>query len=54
MILSQREKTTNFQHHNKTFVINAHFGEQIMTKGVGKSKKEAEQNAAKAALEIIK
>lgn len=40
--------------HNKTFVINAHFGEQVMTKGVGKSKKEAEQNAAKAALEILK
>lgn len=40
--------------HNKTFVINAHFGDKVLTKGVGKSKKEAEQNAAKAALEIIK
>ena len=40
--------------HNKTFVICAHYGERVLTKGIGKSKKEAEQNAARAALDIIK
>lgn len=40
--------------HNKTFVICVHYSDNIIEKGIGKSKKEAEQNAAKAALEIIR
>jgi ribonuclease-3 len=37
--------------HDKTFVIEARFGRHRLGAGMGKSKKEAEQNAAKEALE---
>ncbi len=36
--------------HNKTFYVHVKIGSQIVGKGSGKSKKEAEQNAAKEAL----
>lgn len=36
--------------HDKTFVVEACYGNIILGKGKGKSKKEAEQNAAKKAL----
>ena len=36
--------------HDKTFVVEACYGNIILGKGKGKSKKEAEQNAAKEAL----
>lgn len=39
--------------HDKTFEICVHYDDRIVAKGIGKSKKEAEQNAAKSALEII-
>lgn len=37
--------------HNRTFVVNVKVGDIILGVGVGSSKKEAEQNAAKSALE---
>ena len=37
--------------HNKTFVASCTFNGLLLATGVGKSKKEAEENAAKAALE---
>lgn len=40
--------------HNKVFVTQVSVGEQVLGTGEGKSKKEAEQNAAKAALDKMK
>ena len=40
--------------HDKTFFVSLSFNEKILGRGKGKSKKEAEQNAAKAALFKIK
>lgn len=40
--------------HDKTFIVSVHYGKQITCMGQGKSKKEAEQNAAKEALKILK
>ncbi|MGI6777736.1 MAG: ribonuclease III [Acetivibrionales bacterium] len=40
--------------HNKTFVTQVKIGEDVFGIGVGKSKKESEQNAAKVALRKIK
>ena len=37
--------------HDKTFVVEARFGRRLLGQGTGKSKKEAEQMAAKEALE---
>ncbi len=37
--------------HDKTFKMNVFLGEKLIGKGVGKSKKEAEQEAAKNAME---
>lgn len=37
--------------HDKTFFINIVYGGEVLGKGKGKSKKEAEQNAAKYAIE---
>jgi ribonuclease-3 len=37
--------------HDKTFVIEVRFGRHLLGKGQGKSKKEAEQQAAQAAIE---
>ena len=39
--------------HEKTFVVEVRFGRHLLGEGVGKSKKEAEQKAAKEALEDI-
>ncbi|MBR1453421.1 MAG: ribonuclease III [Lachnospiraceae bacterium] len=39
--------------HDKTFVVSIHYGSSIKCEGKGKSKKEAEQNAARLALNII-
>lgn len=39
--------------HNKTFYVNVSVGREIKGKGSGRSKKEAEQNAAKDALTIM-
>lgn len=39
--------------HNKTFYVHVEYTNKILGKGIGKSKKEAEQNAAKAALEKV-
>lgn len=39
--------------HNKSFISCVRIGERVMGTGEGKSKKEAEQNAAKAALELV-
>ena len=39
--------------HNKTFKINAKINSNIVGHGVGKSKKEAEQIAAKEVLELM-
>lgn len=36
--------------HNKTFIAGVYFRNRLLAKGVGKSKKEAEQNAAERAL----
>lgn len=36
--------------HNKTFYVNLYLNDELLSRGVGKSKKEAEQNAAKEAL----
>ena len=40
--------------HNKTFVMEVGANETALGKGIGKSKKEAEQNAAKAALSFMR
>lgn len=40
--------------HNKTFFVNLIYDEKILGEGTGKSKKEAEQNAAKVALARLK
>lgn len=37
-------------HHDKTFIAEVIIGEKVLGKGKGKSKKEAEQNAARVAL----
>lgn len=37
--------------HDKRFVIGVHLSDELIIKGKGKSKQEAEQNAARAALE---
>ena len=39
--------------HDKTFVVGVRFGRHLLGEGVGKSKKEAEQKAAKEALEDL-
>ena len=39
--------------HNKTFVVEVQLNTNVIGKGVGKSKKEAEQMAAKEALELM-
>jgi len=39
--------------HDKTFVVEVRFGRHLLGEGVGKSKKEAEQKAAKEALEDV-
>jgi ribonuclease-3 len=39
--------------HNKTFWINVKAGEQILGSGTGKSKQQAEQSAARQALEKL-
>ena len=39
--------------HDKTFIVKIHYGNSITEKGVGKTKKEAEQNAAKIALDRL-
>jgi ribonuclease-3 len=39
--------------HDKTFAVEVRFGKRLLGEGVGKSKKEAEQKAAKAALEDL-
>jgi ribonuclease-3 len=36
--------------HEKTFCVNLYLNDELLARGVGKSKKEAEQNAAKEAL----
>lgn len=38
--------------HDKNFEVGVYFGEELIAKGKGKAKQEAEQNAARAALEI--
>ncbi len=40
--------------HNKMFTIGLYFGEKLVTEGKGHAKQEAEQEAAKKALEIYK
>ena len=37
-------------HHDKTFIAEVIIGEKVLGEGKGKSKKEAEQNAARVAL----
>ncbi len=39
--------------HNKTFVIEVHLNSNVIGTGKGKSKKQAEQNAAKEALKLM-
>ena len=39
--------------HNKTFVIEVHLNSNVIGTGEGKSKKQAEQNAAKEALKLM-
>jgi ribonuclease-3 len=38
--------------HNKEFLVGVFFGEEKIGQGLGKTKKSAEQNAAKNALNI--
>ena len=40
-------------HHDKTFVAEVVIGEKVLGEGKGKSKKEAEQNAAQVALKKV-
>lgn len=40
--------------HNKTFEVEVILGERVLGSGEGKSKKEAEQNAARRAMEKVK
>jgi ribonuclease-3 len=40
-------------HHDKTFTVEVVIGEKVLGKGKGKSKKEAEQRAAKTALDKL-
>jgi ribonuclease-3 len=40
-------------HHDKTFTAEVIIGEKVLGEGKGKSKKEAEQNAAQVALKRI-
>ena len=40
-------------HHDKTFISQVLVGEKVLGEGKGKSKKEAEQNAAQVALNRI-
>ena len=37
--------------HDKSFFVDAVFGDRVLASGMGKSKKEAENSAAKSALE---
>ena len=39
--------------HDKTFEISVYYNNKVLGTGIGKSKKEAEQNAAKVALSIL-
>lgn len=39
--------------HNKTFEVEVHLNSNVIGRGTGKSKKQAEQNAAKEALELM-
>lgn len=39
--------------HSKSFYVELYLGEKLISSGVGKSKKQAEQNAAKEALEVL-
>jgi ribonuclease-3 len=39
--------------HDKTFVVQLGIANRILTSGMGKSKKEAEQEAARRALEEL-
>ena len=39
--------------HNKHFTVEVHLNSNVIGKGGGRSKKEAEQNAAKEALELM-
>ena len=39
--------------HNKTFKVRVHFGKRTLGHGEGKSKKEAEQAAARDALQNL-
>ena len=39
--------------HNKTFVVEAHLNSNVIGRGTGKSKREAEQASAKVALELF-
>lgn len=38
--------------HDRNFEVGVYFGEELIAKGKGKAKQEAEQNAARAALEV--
>ena len=39
--------------HNKTFWVEARLNSNVIGKGMGKTKREAEQNAARDALELF-
>ena len=39
--------------HNKSFVVEVYLNSNVIGKGKGRSKKEAEQMAAKEALELM-
>ncbi|MBQ3093665.1 MAG: ribonuclease III, partial [Clostridia bacterium] len=39
--------------HSKRFTVEVHLNSNVISKGVGKSKKEAEQLAAKEALKLM-
>jgi ribonuclease-3 len=60
-VLQERHKTPPLYNladasgpdHEKTFVVEARFNDKILGVGTGKSKKEAEQSAAKEALENL-
>ena len=40
--------------HDKTFYVSLSCRQELLGRGSGKSKKEAEQNAARAAIETLK